>query len=192
MTTFFFVVTHSFFHCLGRAVKCQVRRPFGCFKEEIQIQRLIYKPFTGSIHYLVNKSLKNVLKCSTQALYTNKRDFFYAPLQINMSPLHKLQQTVVNKISFIIEWVYWIQLLHSCTCENHEGSDTRCCSCGIYFRRRQSWQKYKNCVKSFVWLAARLQNISSSLKCPARKQLRENMPYPNDMRFPTRIVTQTN
>lgn len=38
----------------------------------------------------------------------------------------------------------------------------------------------------------RVKSISSSLKCPARKQLRENMPYPNDMRFPTRIVTQTN
>lgn len=112
-----------------------------------------------------------------------------------MSPLHKLQQTVVNKISFIIEWVYWIQLLYSCTCENHVGSDTRYCSCGIYFRRRQSLQKQKNCVKIFVWLAAGLQarqSISSSLKGPARKQLRENMPYPNDMRSATRIVTQTN
>lgn len=146
MTTFFFVVTHSF--CLGRAMKCQVRRPFGCFKKEIQVQRLIYKPFTGSIHYLVNKSTLKMYYNAPHKHFILTREIFYAPLQINMSPLHKLQQTVVNKISFIIEWVYWIQLLYSCTCKNHEGSDTRYCSCGIYFRRRQSLQKEKNCVKS--------------------------------------------
>lgn len=131
ITMFCFVVTHSFLHChCGPSLKCQLRRPPSvALKNEWVLQdEGLCKSFLGVCSLSLIKLLIHLKNCLMFTFYTwtvLTRHIFRLWSRFYMSPLHKLQQTVVNNSPFIIKWVCWIQLLYICTYKKtpkHMGS----------------------------------------------------------------------
>lgn len=120
MTIFCFVMTHSFFHwmqfprgtCSEMSTE-ETRVGFlerGALVQNVDFITWLYEfVFSDYICCVINKDFMiNFLflqHCADDKTSYSDPD----------SPFHKPLQTAANNSSFIIKWVFWIQLFYSCT-----------------------------------------------------------------------------